>query len=69
MKEMWYALDVEVEPPAAEAVEYALIEAGSSGTERGGDFKDSGKITGYFDHLPDRERIRNELLEALRIYQ
>lgn len=69
MKEAWYALDVEIEPLAAEAVEYALIEAGASGTERGGDFKNNGRVTGYFDHLPDRERIRNELFEALRIYE
>ena len=73
---MWYALDVEIEPQAAEAVEYALIEAGANGTERGGDFSDempSGseltRITGYFDHVPDRERIREELFEALRIYE
>lgn len=69
MNEVWYALDVDIEPPAAEAVEYALIEAGASGTERGGDFKEGGRITGYFDHVPDRERIRAELFEALRIYE
>jgi ribosomal protein L11 methyltransferase len=69
MNEKWYALDVEIEPAAGEAVEYALIEAGASGTERVGDFSDSGRITGYFDHVPDRERIRDELFEALRIYE
>lgn len=69
MKEQWYALDVDVEPPAVEAVEYALIEAGASGTERRGDFKDSVQIAGYFEGVPDRERIRNELFEALRIYE
>ncbi len=65
----WYALDVEIETLAAEAVEYALIEAGASGTERVGDFLEGETITGYFDHVPDRERIRNELFEALRIYE
>lgn len=65
MKEQWYALDVDIEPQAAEAVEYALIEAGASGTERPTDLK----VTGYFDRAPDRERIRDELFEALRIYE
>src|ERR1043166_73535 len=69
MKEQWYALDVDVEAQAIEAVEYALMEAGAGGTERGGDFGDSERITGYFEGVPDRERIRNELFEALRIYE
>ena len=69
MKEQWYALDVDVEPPAIEAVEYALMEAGASGTERGGDFGNAERITGYFEGVPDRQRIRNELFEALRIYE
>ena len=29
----WYALDVDLEPDAREAVEYALMEAGALGTE------------------------------------
>lgn len=65
-KEQWYALDVDVEPPAVEAVEYALVEAGANGTETATDLK---KVTGYFDGVPDREQIRNQLLEALRIYE
>jgi len=68
-KAQWYALDVDVEPQAVEAVEYALIEAGASGTERSGDFGDEARITGYFEGVPDREQIRNELFEALRIYE
>ena len=63
----WYALDVDLEPDAGEAVEYALMEAGALGTET----NESGglvKITGYFAATPDRERVRYELLEALRIY-
>jgi ribosomal protein L11 methyltransferase len=67
--EKWYALDVEIEPQAGEAVEYALIEAGASGTERTKNFSEDTRVTGYFDHVPDRERIRNELFEALRIYE
>src|SRR5689334_21971668 len=69
MSEMWYALDVEIEAPAREAVEYALIEAGASGTETASDNTDGTRITGYFDGVPDRERVRTELFEALRIYE
>ena len=57
------ALDVEIEPQACEAVEYALMEAGALGTET----TDRG-VTAYFAETPDRERVRSELFEALRIY-
>jgi ribosomal protein L11 methyltransferase len=40
------------------------MEAGALGTET----TNSG-ITAYFAATPDRERVRNELFEALRIYQ
>ena len=59
----WYALDVDVEPQACEAVEYALMEAGALGTET-----TDRTVTGYFPETPNRERIRNELFDALRIY-
>ena len=59
----WYALDVDVEQEACEAVEYALMEAGALGTET-----NDRVITGYFAETPNRERIRNELFDALRIY-
>lgn len=65
-KEIWHALDVDVEPEAREAVEYALIEAGASGTETA---VDGTRVTGYFEAGPDRERVREELREALRIYE
>lgn len=64
----WYALDVDLEPDAREAVEYALMEAGALGTETGDESGGLVRITGYFAETPDRERIRYELLEALRIY-
>ena len=60
----WYALDVELEPAAREAVEYALMEAGALGTETTDD-----TVTGYFAEIPGRERVRAELFEALRIYE
>ena len=69
MSEKWYALDVQIEPEAGEAVEYALIEAGASGTERAADCSDETRIIGYFNELPNREKVRNELFEALRIYE
>ena len=65
-KENWHALDVDVEPEAREAVEYALTEAGASGTETA---IDGTRVTGYFAAVPDRERVREELFEALRIYE
>ena len=64
----WYALDVDLEPDAREAVEYALMEAGALGTETGDESGGLVRITGYFAQTPDRERVRFELLEALRIY-
>ena len=60
----WYALDVDIDGAAHEAVEYALMEAGALGTET----TDSG-VTAYFAETPNRERVRNELFEALRIYE
>lgn len=60
----YYALDVDLEPQAGEAVEYALMEAGALGTEN-----NDNTVTGYFAETPNRERIRAELFEALRIYE
>ena len=60
----WYALDVELDEAAYEAVEYALMEAGALGTET----TDRG-VTAYFADTPSRERVRDELFEALRIYE
>jgi ribosomal protein L11 methyltransferase len=59
----WYALDVDIEPVAQEAVEYALMEAGALGTEA-----TERVVTGYFTTTPNREQVRDELFEALRIY-
>jgi len=65
---VWYALDVAIELPAREAVEYALMEAGALGTEFHDDVGDDVSVTAYFSATPDRELVRAELLEALRIY-
>ena len=67
----WYALDLTVEAQAREAVEYALMEAGALGTEEN-DSSDPDEsdltISAYFSQPPNRELVRNELADALRIY-
>ncbi len=65
----WQALDIDLAPAAREAVEYALMEAGALGTETTETSDQAVKVTGYFDGTPDRERVRAELAEALRIYE
>ena len=64
----WYALDLMIEPDAHEAIEYALMEAGALGTELENDADQLQRATGYFAELPDRELVRTELADALRIY-
>jgi len=65
---LWHALDTEVEPAAREAVEYALMEAGALGTETQAGEQGLLRVTAYFNQVPDRECLRIELAEALRIY-
>ena len=64
----WHALDIEVEPAAREAVEYALMEAHALGTETTDGRDGLTKVTAYFSTIPEREVVRHELAEALRIY-
>ena len=64
----WYELEVDIESAAREAVEYALMEAGALGTEAGQELAGLTRITASFEQLPDRELVRAELAEALRIY-
>jgi ribosomal protein L11 methyltransferase len=65
---LWYGLDLIVAGEAREAVEYALMEAGALGTETNEGEDEFVRVTGYFDQTPDRERVRTEVSEALRIY-
>jgi ribosomal protein L11 methyltransferase len=67
---MWFALDITLEETAREAAEYALMEAGALGTEASVELDADGllRATAYFDAPPDRERVRAEVFEALRIY-
>ena len=67
-EEIWYALDIAIEPAAREAVEYALMEAGALGTEYHDEAAAEVSITASFPKSPDLERVRAELLDALRIY-
>lgn len=66
--ELWYALEVAIEPEAREAVEYGLMEAGALGTEFNDAADDLARVTAYFAAVPKREAVRQELFEALRIY-
>ncbi len=70
-QEKWFALEITVELNAAEAIEFALNELDSLGTE----IKDFGKvqrenatIIGYFNEKSNDETLQNQLNEALRIY-
>lgn len=66
---VWYALDLRIEAAAREAVEYALMEAGALGTESVDDSDDlMAAVAAYFDTLPERERVRAALVDALRLY-
>ena len=64
----WYALDVELDPVAREAVEYALMEAGALGTETNDAAGKLLRVTAYFDNVPERDYVRAALATALRIY-
>ena len=64
----WHALDLDVEAAAREAVEYALMEAGSGGTETVDKSDGLVQVTGYFANTPEREIVRYQLTEALRVY-
>jgi ribosomal protein L11 methyltransferase len=65
---MWYGLDLLITSEAREAVEYALMEAGALGTETNESDHGFLRVSAYFESVPERERVRGELQEALRIY-
>src|SRR3982750_798065 len=66
-KRSWYALDVVVEAPAREAIEYGLMEANALGTETT-DEGDRATVRGYFASAPEIESVKTQLLQALSIY-
>lgn len=70
-QEKWFALEITVVSDAAEAVEFALNELDSSGTEinnLGKTRSETIEIIGYFNEKLSDETVQNELNEALRIY-
>jgi len=64
----WVSVDVRLTPPAREAVEYALMEAGALGTEVSDESGEPVRVTAYFDTMPEKEEVRAALFDALRIY-
>lgn len=67
-QKFWHVLEVEAEPQAREAVEYALMEAGALGTETREQQGEMLRVIAYFKDLPLLELIHAELIEGLRIY-
>lgn len=68
MAEIWYELDVSIELHAREAVEYALMEGGALGTQFEEGQDDLAQVRAYFSEVPNRQRIREFMTDALRIY-
>jgi ribosomal protein L11 methyltransferase len=67
----WFALEITVDSNSSEAIEFALNELDSLGTE----INNLGKkqpetlcVVGYFNEKLTRENVQNQLNEALRIY-
>lgn len=68
----WFAVDVEADAAAAEAVEYAFNTLEALGTEIDHLRKtgtDAVKITGYFNDLPTNEDLQFEINDALNIFE
>ena len=65
---VWYALEVTIDATACEAAEYALMEAGALGTEVLDEGEERVRVTAYFESVPERERLRETLFEALQVY-
>lgn len=67
----WFAVEITVEPEAAEAIEHAFNSLGSLGTEINHLRKteiEGVTVIGYFNELPDDEVIQDEVHYALRTY-
>ena len=67
----WYSISVTVPPEASEAIESAFNSLDSLGTEINHLRKknaDALTVVGYFNELPDPERVDDELLYSLRTY-
>ena len=67
----WYSISVTVPPEASEAIESAFNSLDSLGTEINHLRKKNAEaltVVGYFNELPDAERVDDELLYSLRAY-
>ena len=70
-KKLWFAVDIETDAIATEAIEFALNELGALGTEIDSFLKPTDKplrVSGYFEKLPEDADIHETVREALRIY-
>src|SRR3990170_1513501 len=70
-QEKWFALEITVNAPACEAIEFGLNELDALGTEVSNFGKKQDEdicVIGYFNEKPDDETLQNQLTEALRIY-
>jgi len=67
----WFAIEITVEPDAAEAIEHAFNSLESVGTEinhlRKSDVE-GVTVIGYFNDLPEDETVQDEIHYALRTY-
>ncbi len=71
IQEKWFALDITVDELASEAVEFALNELESLGTEidsLGKKKTEQIDVVGYFNEKPSDQALQFQLNEALRIY-
>src|SRR6185369_6187586 len=65
--EMWLAVDAIASTESREAIEYGMMEAGALGTETNEDALKT-VVTGYFRQPKEDAELRENLIEALRIY-
>lgn len=68
----WFALKIKVDSQATEAVEFALNELDSLGTEIDNlgkaQTQKTTEVIGYFNEMIEDELLQNQISEALRIY-
>ncbi|MCA1623147.1 MAG: 50S ribosomal protein L11 methyltransferase [Acidobacteria bacterium] len=72
-KKLWFALEITADSQTSEAIEFALNELDSLGTEINNLGEDkSGEtlcVVGYFNEEPNAEDVQNQLNAALQIYE
>lgn len=70
-KQQWFSIEITAAPAAAEAIEFALNSVDAQGTSinfvRKGSTEDI-IVVGYFESLPDEDRVIDELHFGLRSY-